>query len=215
MFRYCFKTIGLVVLFFLIYEMTVFLVLKLIFHFFDSDLNFLVQGWKLPFWLIVISFIVLGSRWWKIDLESKLNKISLKKGLRILVTSVLLGSCMFVVFNWYPLSQNGFVIKIRLEELLTFKRLVFVFITLVIAPVLEELLFRGIILEYLSRTNGLFFSVLLSSLLFSLHHLTGVQLLPAFVAGLYLGVLYLKGHSLSCTILAHCCLNIVPVFVCL
>lgn len=215
MFRYCFKAIGQVVLFFLIYEMTVFLVLKLIFYFFDYDFNFLVQGWKLPFWLIVILFIVLGARWWKIDLESKLNKISLKKGLRILLTSVLLGSCMFVIFNWQPLSQNGFVIKIRLEELLTFKRLVFVFITLVIAPVLEELLFRGIILEYLSRTNGLFFSVLLSSLLFSLHHLTGVQLLPAFVAGLYLGVLYLKDHSLSCTILAHCCLNIVPVFVCL
>lgn len=118
-----------------------------------------------------------------------------------------------MICNWQPLFRNNFSVTLRAQELLKFPSLLLIIIPLVIAPILEELLFRGILLEYLSRTNGVMMAVVLSSFFFSLHHLTLSQLLPAFLGGIYLGVLYLKTYSLSSTILAHVCFNMIPVFI--
>ena len=79
---------------------------------------------------------------------------------------------------------------------------IFILSHAVLAPVLEELLFRCVILERLRRYGDLF-AVLASSLLFSLLHASFESYLPAFVSGVVLGLLAVYTGSMLCPLILH------------
>jgi uncharacterized protein len=75
------------------------------------------------------------------------------------------------------------------------------------APILEELLFRGIILDgFLKRFSPLK-AILWSSLLFGLIHLNPWQFISAFILGIVIGWLYVNTRSLIPCILLHFLIN--------
>ena len=79
----------------------------------------------------------------------------------------------------------------------------FIFISVVVlAPIFEELIFRGMILQTLSKYNKMF-AIVVTSLLFGLLHLNMTQAIPAFFMSLILCYMCLKTDSLLVTILAH------------
>ena len=85
---------------------------------------------------------------------------------------------------------------------------VFIFISVVIlAPIFEELIFRGMILRTLSKYNEIF-AIIVTSLLFGLLHLNLTQAVPAFFMSLVLCYMSLKSDSLLVTILAHAANNL-------
>lgn len=73
----------------------------------------------------------------------------------------------------------------------------------VIAPVIEEMIFRGIILQGFRRNYTNFTAIVMSALLFSLYHLNPWQMPATFVLGLILGWLMIRTRSLILTILGH------------
>lgn len=75
--------------------------------------------------------------------------------------------------------------------------------TVVAAPILEEVLFRGVIFESCRERLGKGGAVLLSALLFGLIHGIPVQIVNAFVVGLILGYIYLRTRSLISVIVLH------------
>lgn len=77
-----------------------------------------------------------------------------------------------------------------------------------LAPVVEEILMRGLVLDGLRDACGALGALAISSLLFALLHFNMVQTLSALVCGLVLGMLYLKTGSVFCCILAHCGYNL-------
>ncbi len=77
----------------------------------------------------------------------------------------------------------------------------------VIAPFLEEMLFRGIILRGFLSHYSPQKSILLSALLFGLFHLNLYQLPGAFFMGCFLGWLYYSSRSLWPSIFAHALYN--------
>lgn len=79
-----------------------------------------------------------------------------------------------------------------------------------VAPVLEEIIFRGYLLQTL-RKYGAPFAVLMTSLCFSLVHMNLVQMAPPFFIGLILCFVALRGQSLWPCILCHMANNIVAV----
>lgn len=81
------------------------------------------------------------------------------------------------------------------------------FVSLVVlAPILEEFLFRGYLLHRLTKKWGLWTGVLLSSVAFGAIH---PDTLAAAVTGLGLAVLYLKTQTLWAPIVAHSIYNFV------
>ena len=82
----------------------------------------------------------------------------------------------------------------------------------VLPAVLEELLFRGAILQA-ARPFGDGFAILLSALAFTLCHTTVPQLIPALLAGLMFGFFTVLSGSLWVTVLIHCCYNLLAVAV--
>ncbi len=80
----------------------------------------------------------------------------------------------------------------------------FTFITIVfLAPLLEELLFRGIILKGFLNHMSPRSSIFWSALLFGLVHMIPAQAASAFVAGLLIGWLYYRTRSLWACIFVH------------
>ena len=81
---------------------------------------------------------------------------------------------------------------------------VFSFITIVIAaPILEELIFRGIILDGLLKRYSPLRSILMSSILFGVVHLNPWQFISAFIIGVFSGWVYYKTRKLTLSILIH------------
>ena len=77
----------------------------------------------------------------------------------------------------------------------------------VVAPVSEELLFRGLILRGLIIHRGVAGGIFYSALLFGFLHLNPWQFCTAFPMGLVLGWLFVRTRSLWPCILAHAALN--------
>lgn len=73
----------------------------------------------------------------------------------------------------------------------------------VIAPIVEELIFRGLIFNGFRRNYNGFTAVFMSALLFSLFHLNPWQIPATFVLGLLLGWLMLRTNNILVAILGH------------
>jgi membrane protease YdiL (CAAX protease family) len=89
--------------------------------------------------------------------------------------------------------------------------LVSLFTLALVAPLTEETLFRGLILKSFARRYGNWPGVVLSSALFALFHLNIWQALTAFLAGLYLGWVFLSARSLFPSMVVHGLFNGLPV----
>ncbi len=82
----------------------------------------------------------------------------------------------------------------------------------ILAPVMEEILMRGFLLDGLSVNYGKVTALLISSALFALLHFNMVQTLSALICGMVLGLLYIRTDSLICCIAAHAGYNMISYF---
>lgn len=78
----------------------------------------------------------------------------------------------------------------------------------VFAPIVEEILFRGIIMHGLMRNYRSWYAILLSGILFSAYHLNPWQMSYTFFLGLLLGWIMVKTRSLPFAILVHALNNL-------
>lgn len=73
----------------------------------------------------------------------------------------------------------------------------------VVAPIVEEIIFRGLILRGFLKHYSVRKSILLSSLLFGIVHMNPWQFVTAFAAGIILGWWYVRTKSIVTPILGH------------
>jgi uncharacterized protein len=77
----------------------------------------------------------------------------------------------------------------------------------VVAPIGEELFFRGVVFNAWLRERGVRFAYIGSALLFSVIHLSVVTLLPIFALGLALAWVYRRTGNLLAPIAMHAMVN--------
>lgn len=73
----------------------------------------------------------------------------------------------------------------------------------IIAPIVEELIFRGIIMSGFTRNYNAVFAIFFSALLFALFHLNPWQFPAAFALGLILGWIRIRTGSVLACITGH------------
>jgi uncharacterized protein len=81
-----------------------------------------------------------------------------------------------------------------------------------IAPISEELIFRGVVFGYSRKFLPIVAANILQALLFGAYHLNLVQGLYAFVLGMFLGIIRMKFNTLYASILLHMLINISGIF---
>ena len=175
---------------------------------FYEDLEALLVWWRYPGWGVLLAVAVLACRLWKVS--PRLRVVWEWKGLSAVVGAALLYWVVsFVISHWSALRTGTLYFAVGITE----KNVLFAVEALLLAPFIEEFAFRGVVLEYLRRANGVVVAVLWSSVLFSLYHMTPSQFLPAFFAGIFFSVLYLCTKSLPYVVIAHFVYNLACFFI--
>lgn len=81
-------------------------------------------------------------------------------------------------------------------------------IVLILAPLTEELLFRGMVLNKLNNHLSTKAALVIQGLLFSAIHFNLAQTLPTFLLGLFLGYTYLKFKNILAPLVIHVSFNL-------
>lgn len=167
--------------------------------------------------LVYIVFLIVFGLWYKRvfgNVENK--KLSRPKGLSpmLLLNSIVLGIslqcfCSYalnVILPLFPKTYEHY--KLLMEQMGTGQGIVPLIYMGLLAPVAEELIFRGLILGYEERELPFFWANLIQAFLFGLYHQNLVQFVYAFFVGLLLGNLYRQFRSLKLVMLIHGVINI-------
>ncbi len=86
--------------------------------------------------------------------------------------------------------------------------LIYAIITaVVLAPILEEIIFRGIVLDGLLKNYSPPKAIIISSLVFAAIHLNPWQFVSAFIGGLFIGWVYYRTRNLAYAIIIHAANN--------
>ena len=109
-----------------------------------------------------------------------------------------------------PLENGGLGANVELGPAFLLK--VFV-VGAVLAPVLEELIFRRIVMGYFDTVMPAAASVVLSAAVFAVPHLEPMQIVHAFSGGIAFALVARRHRSLWASIIAHLSNNLVVGFI--
>lgn len=137
----------------------------------------------------------------------KVKTVSVKKSFFIILFgfgfSVILLTCIFYSDKFFPsygevnskiLSQSNLIINI--------------ICTVLLIPVCEEIMFRGIIFNFFKKNYSLTTSIILQSLIFGISHGNVLQGMYTFIGGILLSLIYLYCDSIVGSILLHIVFNL-------
>jgi membrane protease YdiL (CAAX protease family) len=115
----------------------------------------------------------------------------------------------------YPLSFliNFLIQKDQSQSSYTELFSILAFGAVFIGPLVEELIFRGIILNVLKVKYGNKLALIVSSVLFSVVHVNPSQMAVALVIGLILGYIFILTNSLAFVILLHSMSNLTSILI--
>lgn len=158
--------------------------------------------------------LLLGFLWYKRHRPS--DDISLKEvsngtlflslALLGIALQILVSMCLNVI---YPLLPQALIEQYDalMETLLGGNVLLSLFVTVILAPLAEELLFRGVTLRKATKIMPFFLANLLQAVLFGIYHGNLIQGVYAFALGLMLGYVAEYFHSIWASILLHAFVN--------
>ena len=132
-------------------------------------------------------------------------KYSLSQGLKgffMIIPFVLLVS---LISNYLIENQNGSnpLLEIVLNNNNYLSFFLLFLTTTVLAPLFEEVIFRGVLLPILSREFGIILGISISAFIFALAHLSISEMPPLFTLGIGLGITRLISGRLSSSVVMH------------
>lgn len=164
------------------------------------------------FMLCNVGAAIIGCKWAKIPIPALFQTKGFSPGLALIYISIaiVLQSGTGYLASWITefLSYAG--ITAYEPDFSTgqdLKNVVLMAIySCIVAPVTEELLFRGFVQKTLSRVSQRF-AIVTSALLFGLWHENIAQFVLAFCVGIFMGYITVKHNSIMPAILCHMAVN--------
>lgn len=180
-----------------------------------------LDPYKVQAYWSVITFILglaIVLRLMKPDMQELNNRNVTSWGLTI--TWVIAGTVLATVFQnlagWIEIELLGIEEGSENTEMImdiSKANPLFVVIPILIAPILEEIIFRRIIFGGLYRRMNFFFAALLSALAFAIIHLEPEHILMYASMGFVLAFVYVKTKRIIAPILVHMLFNSIPILI--
>ncbi len=128
--------------------------------------------------------------------------------LLVLASLGLLGGITSPIIEMMPKPDWLIEILLRMSD---HSPIYLIITAVVMAPILEEIIFRGIVLDGLLKNYSPVKAILISSLLFAAIHLNPWQFVTAFIGGLFIGWVYYRTRNLAYAIIIHAANNLFAV----
>ena len=152
--------------------------------------------------LFILIFYLLFSH----NIKSK--KIHIKNSLLLFFSILFLSAPIIILINHcsYVLLENfnqqDIVYSVKKD--INLNRVINL---VIIAPLLEELYFRGILLKHLITFNGPFWAIIISSVYFTIIHFNVLASPTLFVLSIILGIIFVSTQNLIYCLLLHSVFN--------
>ena len=167
---------------------------------------------------IVFTIIVLGLYYfWSKNREdnifkrSQFNKINIYQ----LLYSVLIGISINLINIFICiLLIEKFTINLEGSNTLKMMSQSYsgIFAVVILGPILEEIVFRGLIFNEMKKQLGLITSVFLQAAVFALYHGNISKIIYTFFAGIFFALVYNYTSSILASILCHTSSNFLTIF---
>lgn len=86
-------------------------------------------------------------------------------------------------------------------------------LVVILAPIIEEIVFRGVLFPAIKKRYGLTIGIIGSSLVFTLVHLDPIQMISVFPLGVYLAIMYQRIGSIYPGIILHATWNLLVLLI--
>ncbi|WP_430409339.1 CPBP family intramembrane glutamic endopeptidase [Kordia sp.] len=168
----------------------------------------------------LITYIVLFRLFWKLnfDIKKVLNLKAYK--LKFLPYLILIVSGLYLLNRpllylgrlWDYYSVGKFETNFNSFTGFNAAFIYHLIITLIIAPILEELFFRKFLLQKLLEKNSQKVSIIISSVCFAIIHIeTPYNLIPTFVFGIVSSLIFIKTKKIGYSIFLHFLFNLLVI----
>ena len=177
----------------------------------NDDIN-TVRSCLIPIISEVVS-ILIGVKLLKLDLKKLFTRNGFTGGELAKECSICLGlqtaAALIATFVGYILKQFGLesqTVDLTAQNNSAWSLWFMYFYASLLGPVLEELLYRGVILQSMRKYNERF-AIVLSALIFGLMHQNYQQFILAFMLGLILAASDIRSGSIIPSIIMHIIVN--------
>lgn len=119
---------------------------------------------------------------------------------------ILLGLSLSIIYNMI-------IFKLGIKfEITSIPLLLEILSSGIIGPIFEEVLFRYIFINKLSKFNNKYLTIIISSFIFAICHNNIITIIYAFVIGLFNSYFYIKKKDILVPIIIHISSNIISSF---
>ena len=215
--RYLAIPILAIALHFLLSNLLYFLVERLVLDIFHIPLQ---QFMKHSYWgeiliyaVLILVFFTLYKLLWRKDISEPRTATNFKDVLGSLVVGFgicgISGLWIMLAEQLPSLQKSVEAMNAGAENIAGGNAFGTFMIAVIAAPVVEEILFRGIVLRSMRKFTPAWAAILISSVLFGAYHLNIVQAAYATFMGIAAGILYEKKKNLLFPILVHFANNLI------
>ncbi|MBQ3513324.1 MAG: CPBP family intramembrane metalloprotease [Lachnospiraceae bacterium] len=161
---------------------------------------------------LLFLWIFFKCRHKKLTQEAQIRKFDIKMILPMIVMGCSLSLFISSVLCILPLPENLVSSYDESSQgLLGQNLMIRILSVMIMAPVVEEIIFRGLIFSRLKRGMKTPIAIIISSFLFALMHGQLIWIIYTFVVGLIFAIVFEKTKSLGTSILCHMAFNSVSV----
>lgn len=150
-------------------------------------------------------FFLIRSK--KLLVETNVRKVSVKYVPMIVALGITMSATISFGLSLLPESWLEAYAE-QSSMVLGSSGVAMVIANMIVAPIVEEVIFRGLILSRLRKAVPLVWAVVISSVLFGIAHGQIVWIIYAFVLGVILSAVTVKTESLTASILLHMAFNV-------
>lgn len=174
----------------------------------------ILQTIPVDFLYFIILFIIIVL--FKVKCKTTLRDLGFaNRGVAVVAGLISAFVSVVVVYALYcsfgkPRSYTYYFVEETKYLKTTFDWVQFFFFSALVAPVVEETLYRGVLYSPYRKRYGSTAAIIITSILFSVSHF-GLSLLSTFIGGILLAILYEKTESLIAPIIAHVTYNLINI----
>lgn len=104
---------------------------------------------------------------------------------------------------WQDKGGSNPLLLLALQSQDKFALIIFFVTACILAPIFEEIMFRGFLLPSLTRYLPVWGSIVVSGVIFAIAHLSLAETIPLATLGIILGIVYTRSRSLLASMMVH------------
>ncbi len=197
------KVVMIVSLFFVVtltVPSLIILIIKGLFNYKDTNTNLVYVTLIITQVILMIIYNIIYHKDKKnYPVVKESNKMNYVYGVILIVGVAFLSLYLMELLNFYTDEEPNTTLLIGISAVIG-------------APLMEEVLFRGLILNRLLSKMSIWVAILLSSLLFAVSHLEFTQAIYCFFMGVAIAYVYVKTRSLIPCMIGHGLINLKSCF---